>query len=245
MLSGKIIRLIAAAAAAFLLVGAIAVSGASKQNDQATQAMPQPAALHRILAHMDQAAGQVKSISAHLAYTTVTVLVNDRSTQAGELFFRKGKHLEMAIRFVTPDPKAIVFRRNKAEIYNPKTNQIQEYDLEKHANLVQEFLLLGFGSPVSELEQSYRFKYLGEQRLGGENTQALELTPLQQSISSHLTRVDLWVSEASWLPVQQEFFEPSGDYLIAAYSDVKLNPHLSRSDFDIHTSPGVQRMKMN
>ncbi|MGH9344204.1 MAG: LolA family protein, partial [Terriglobia bacterium] len=194
---------------------------------------------------MDGAAAQLKTVSARLSYTTVTVLVNDRSTQTGELFFHKGKSLEVLVRFLKPDLKVILFKHNRAEIYNPKINQIQEYSLERHADMLQQFLLLGFGAPISNLESSYHLKYLGEKQLGNETTEALELTPVEKSIAAQLTHVDLWVSKESWLPVQQEFFEPSGDYLIASYSEMKVNEHLKRSVFEIHPSGGATRVKMN
>lgn len=199
----------------------------------------------QVLAHMDEAALRLKTVSSRLSYTTVTVLVNDRSTQTGELFFRKGKNLEVMVRFLKPDLKVILFKHNRAEIYNPKVNQIQEYDLARHADLLQQFLLLGFGAPISGLQSSYRLKYLGEKHLNNQTTEAIELTPVQKAVAAQLTRVDLWVSEQSWLPVQQEFFEPSGDYLIAAYSEVKVNEHLKRSDFEIHPQSGATRVKMN
>lgn len=199
----------------------------------------------QVLSRMDDAAAQLKTVSAKLSYTTVTVLVNDRSTQTGELFFHKGKSLEVMVRFLKPDLKVILFKHNRAEIYNPKINQIQEYDLERHSNMLQQFLLLGFGTPISDLESSYHLKYLGEKQLGDETTEALELTPVEKSVSAQLTRVDLWVSEQSWLPVQQEFLEPSGDYLIASYSGMRVNERLKRSDFEIHPMSGATRVKMN
>lgn len=199
----------------------------------------------QVLSHMDEAARQLKTVSARLTYTTVTVLVNDHSTQTGQLFFRKGKRLEVLVRFLKPDLKVILFKHNRAEIFYPKINQLQEYDLEKHSAMLQQFLLLGFGTPISDLQGSYRIKPLGEKRLGDETTQLVELTPLEKSVAAQLTHVDLWVSETSWLPVQQEFFEPSGDYLIASYNSVHVNSHLPASVFKIHTPSGVQRVKMN
>lgn len=194
---------------------------------------------------MDSAARELKTVSAGLSYTTVTVLVNDRSTQTGELFFRKGRRMEVLVRFLKPEIKVILFKHNRAEIYYPKINQIQEYDLERHSNMLQQFLLLGFGTPISNLEGSYKVKTLGEKRLGNKPTQLIELTPLSKDVAAQLTHVNLWVSEASWLPVQQEFFEPSGDYLIASYSDMRVNRRLPASVFKIHAKAGVERAKMN
>lgn len=194
---------------------------------------------------MDDVARSVKTVFAKLTYTTVTVLVNDRSTQDGVLYFRKGKRPEVLVRFIKPDPKVILFKKNRAEIYYPKINQIQEYDLEQRRDLLQQFLLLGFGTESTELEESYHVQYLGEQKLGNLTTPVLELTPVAKDIASQLKKVELWISPESWLPIQQQFFEASGDYLIAQYSDMKTNEELGRSIFTIKAKPGTERVKMN
>lgn len=233
-------RLVSIAVAAAVLCSAPAVlarraSGLGRGDSPASE----------VLAHMDLAARDLRTVSAALSYTTVTVLVNDRATQTGQLYFRKGRRPEVLVHFTNPDEKVILFKNNHAEIYYPKINQIQEYDLEKHTNMLQKFLLLGFGTPISELEGSYKLQVLGERRLGNKATQLVELTPLSKEVAAQLTHVELWVSEASWLPVQQEFFEPSGDYLIASYSSVRVNRRLPASVFKIHAAKGVQRTKMN
>ncbi len=194
---------------------------------------------------MDDAAVQLKTISAHLTYTTVTVLVNDRATQTGEIFFRKGKRPEVLIKFSKPNAKVILFKKNHAEIYYPQINQIQEYDLERHRDLLQQFLLLGFGTESAQLETSYKVQYLGEKPLSGALTPVLELKPVQADVAAQLSKVDLWISPESWLPVQQEFFESSGDYLIASYSQVRVNIPLDSSVFKIRAKRGTERVKMN
>lgn len=225
-------------AACATLLGAVALVAGPRPRQASEGA-------NSIFAHMDSAAAELRTISAGLTYTTVTVLVNDRSTQTGELFFRKGRRMEVLVRFLKPELKVILFKHNRAEIYYPKINQIQEYDLEKHSNMLQQFLLLGFGTPISSLEGSYKVQALGEKRLGNQPTQLIELTPLRKDVAAQLTHVNLWVSEASWLPVQQEFFEPSGDYLIASYSNIRVNRRMPASVFKIHAKPGVERAKMN
>ena len=197
-----------------------------------------------LFSNMDGAARRVRSVSAQLAYTTVTVLVNDRSTQVGVLYYRKGHRPEVLIQFSGADGKEILFRRGTGEIYYPKMNQVQEYDLARHQNLLQQFLLLGFGTETSQLESSYELHYLGEKRLGNYMTALLELAPLDKDVKAQLKKIDLWVSEENWMPIQQQFFERSGDYLIARYSNLKVNPRMSPSVFKIK-APGAERLKMN
>jgi outer membrane lipoprotein-sorting protein len=204
-----------------------------------------PPDLSVILARMNDAARHLKSLSANVEYTKVTVLVNDKSTEEGRLFFRKGKTPEIRIEMQQPESKVILFKKNKAEIYLPKINQLQEYSLEQKSGLVEEFLLLGFGAETGELKKSYRLKYLKEEDLGGDTTAVLELIPRKESLASQLTKIQMWVSEESWLPAQEQFFEPGGDYLIALYKAVKVNLRIPSSTFEIHPAEGAKRVKMN
>ncbi len=200
--------------------------------------------LVEILSRMEETAKRLKTVSANLEYTKVTVLVNDRATEYGQLYFHKSKTPEILLNFEKPEPKVILFKRNKGEIYLPKSNQIQEYDLSRHSELVQQFLLLGFGTETGELKKSYHVKFLSEETLDGDTTAVLELVPLSESIAGQLTKVQLWISEESWLPVQQKFFEPSGDYLLTRYSAVKVNRRLPPSTFQIPGAEGAKRVKM-
>lgn len=204
-----------------------------------------PPALAEILSRMNDARKNLKTLSANLDYTKVTVLVNDKSTESGQFFFRKGKIPEMMMNMQKPDAKSILFKKNRAEIYLPKINQIQEYDLEQHSGLIQEFLLLGFGTETGELTRSYNVKFLNEEDLEGDSTAVLELTPRRESVAAHISKVQLWISEESWLPVQQKFFEPGGDYLIALYKGVKVNRQIPASTFQIVPAKGAKRVRIN
>lgn len=200
--------------------------------------------LGEILARMDDNSKHLRTLSANLEYTTVTVVVNDKSTEYGQLFFHKSKTPEILLNFQKPDPKVILVKKNKGEIYLPKSNQIQEYDLERHSELVQQFLLLGFGTETSSLKKSYDMKLLGEEDVNGDTTAVLELTPLNENVAAQLVKVQIWISEESWLPVQQKFFEADGDYLETRYTNVKVNRELPPSTFQIPAAKGAKRVKM-
>ncbi len=224
------------ALAVFLWAAAIPTGWAARNNEHLD--------LSQVLSHMNNSAHRLKTISAELEYTKVTVLVNDRSTEAGKMFFRDSKSPEILIDFKQPDSKVILFKKDKAEIYLPKINQIQEYDLSEHSSLIQQFLLLGFGTDTKELKKIYKISYLGEDQLGGDTTALLELLPRNEKVAAQLSKIHLWISEESWLPVQQKFFEAGGDYSIAHYSSVKVNRNIPSSAFRIHAAKGAKRLKM-
>lgn len=200
--------------------------------------------LAQVLARMNDAAKHLKTVTADLDYTTVTVLVNDRSTEHGQFFFDNPKNPEILIRFTNPDPKTFLYKHNEAQIYYPKLDRIEQYNLQRQSGLVQQFLLLGFGTDANALKSNYNLRLVDEQDLQGESTALLELTPKQPEVRSQLTKIQLWISEDSWLPAQQQFFQPDGDYLIARYLGVKVNRPLPGSIFHID-APGAQRVKKN
>ncbi|MCU1291246.1 MAG: outer rane lipoproteinsorting protein, partial [Bryobacterales bacterium] len=39
-----------------------------------------------------------------------------------------------------------------------------------------------------------------------------------------LTIVELWIQDNGYNPIQQMFYEPSGNYRKITYSDIRLNP---------------------
>jgi outer membrane lipoprotein-sorting protein len=200
--------------------------------------------LAQILSHMNETAKHLKTLSADLEYTKVTVLVNDFATETGQMYFRNAKTPDILIEFKTPAPKVILFKKDKAEIYQPKINEVQEFDLSKHTQLIQQFLLLGFGTESKEMRKVYEVKYLKEEQLGGDTTALLELTPRGGSLATQLSKIQLWVSEESWLPMQQKFFEAGGDYSVARYSSVRVNRNLPSSTFQLHAAKDAKRVKM-
>ena len=203
-----------------------------------------PPGLPEVMSHLNETAKRLQTLSANLEYTKVTVVVDDKSTERGQLFYRKSKPPQVLIDFKEPDPKVILLKKNRAEIYLPKINEIQEYDLERHAELVQQFLLLGFGTGSVELEAAYTVKLTGEEGINGDKTSILELTPRRENVAAQLAKVQLWMSEESWLPVQQKFVESSGDYLLTRYTGVQVNRQLPPSTFEIQAAKGVKRVRM-
>jgi outer membrane lipoprotein-sorting protein len=204
-----------------------------------------PAGLAEILDRMNDEAKRLKTVSANLEYTKVTVLVNDKSTETGKLLYRKGKNPEIRIDIQKPNPETILFRKNKAEIYLPKINQVQEYNLEQKSELVEQFFLLGFGSETGDLKKSYNVTYLKEEDIEGDTTALLEFLPRKENLAQQLVKIHIWISEESWLPVQQKFFESTGDYLIAHYTGVKVNLFLPGSAFELQPASDAKRVKMN
>lgn len=182
-----------------------------------------------LVERLNQSADNFKTLTAKIDYTKVTVVVDDKSTETGRLYYSKNRRV--LIEMLNPERKEILFTGNKAQIYYPKMGQIQEFDLKKHRALVEQFLLLGFGTKGNDLKDAYLITVLGETKVERNPNPVLhvKLTPKDERIRNQIHEIQLWFDMASWVPVQQKFFEVGGDYLITRYTEVKVNVRPSRS----------------
>ncbi len=120
--------------------------------------------------------------------------------------------------------RVLFFRGNKVLMYFFDSNTYQDYDLEKSGNLINSYLLLGFGSSGSDLSNNYEITYIGEESVNQIKTSKLQLIPKKKSVLEHLTKVYIWIPEVGANPVQQQFFEPSGNYRETTYPGLQVNP---------------------
>src|ERR1700692_4818454 len=198
--------------------------------------------LENILKQLDSQAADFHSLTADLERTKVTVVVNDKSTESGKISVRRDD--KMRIELTQPDPRTILRDGDDFYIYNPKIHRVEEYNLGKKKSLVDQFLLLGFGTPGSELKKSYSITLQGEETLDGHKVVLLELLPKSEDVKNQLSKIQLWFDESSWLPAQQKFYETgSGDYFIIQYKNIARNVRIADSEFKPHWPRGTSRVK--
>ncbi len=228
-----------------LLLGSFSPARASSHRHSSENESPAGVGkLAKVLSGMDRAAANFSSMAGHLDYTKVTVIVDDHSTESGDIFFEKSKgQTRVMIAFREPAEKYALFADGKVFLYQPKIAQVQEYQLSNRQDLLEQFLLLGFGTGGEEIQQAYRISYLGEEMLDGQQAYHLELLPNSAKVSTQLDRIELWISPESWQPLQQKFFEPSGDYLIARYTAVTVNGKLPGKTFRLPIQGKVQTIR--
>jgi outer membrane lipoprotein-sorting protein len=85
------------------------------------------------------------------------------------------------------------------------------------------------------LLKAYDVKYLGTEPAQGVNAEKLQLVPKSVKVRNNVERILLWIDPARGVSVQQQFFEPSGDYRLSKYSNIELKQKISDSVFKIKT----------
>ncbi len=196
-----------------------------------------------VLAKMDESAAAFRSMSGKIRKVTHTAVINDDSAETGVIRLKRQgpRDIRLLVEISEPEPKSYALQGRKAEIYYPKIQTVQEYDLGKQSQLLDQFLLLGFGTPTRELLNAYTLRIAGEQNVAGQTTACIELIPKSKKVLEHLKKAELWVSLADGHTVQQRFDEPSGDYRLATYTDVKWNSNLTDSELALKLPKNVKR----
>lgn len=199
--------------------------------------------LDSTLARMDKAALGFTGLTADIKSVSHTFIIKDTTEETGRMTLQRPKprQMQMLVEFTTPAPRAVAFAGRKVQMYYPKMNTVQEYDLGKQAALIDQFLLLGFGSTSTDLRANYDIKYGGESAAGGQSCDRLELTPKSAEARQHVSRISLWVSQANGQPAQLQVFMPSKDYRLITYTRVALNPSLGKGAASLKLPKGVKR----
>ncbi len=200
-----------------------------------------PTTLDGVLSQLDSEAESFKGLSADVERTKVTVVVNDKSTDTGTIVVRGDK---MLLQMKPPDARTVLKAGDSLFVYTPGLKRVEEYNLGKNRDLVDQFMLLGFGTRGSQLRESFQVSLAGEPALADKKTVELELIPKSQGVRNQFSKIQIWFDPSTWLPAQQQFFETgSGDYSIIHYSNVVRNPQIPDSEFKPHWPKGTEKVK--
>ena len=195
--------------------------------------------LDYVLSMMDRSAEDFKSLTAAIEHIKYTAVVKDTSTESGEIFVRKDS--KMRIDFQSPDPRTILRDGDKLYIYTPKINRVEEYNIGKNRAMADQYLALGFGTRTENLKKNYTVILAGEEDLDGHKAAVIELVPKSDDARKQISKIQMWVDEASWLPLQQKFFETgSGDYFLSHYTKVMKNLKLGDGKFKADWPKGTK-----
>jgi outer membrane lipoprotein-sorting protein len=195
--------------------------------------------LRRVIAQMDRTAADFRTTQAKFVWTQYTAVVNDiTDTQKGAVYFRRtGKQVEMAADInEPPPPKYVLFTGSKVEVYQPKIDQVTQYDTGKDRAAFESFLVLGFGGSGQDMLKSFDVTYLGTENVEGVDTAKLELIPKSEKARNTFNRIWLWIDPARGVSVRQKLFAPDGDYRLADYSDIRLHEKIPDSVFKLKTT---------
>jgi len=196
------------------------------------------AGLNRVLNQMDAAAKTIRTVEASVVWDEYQRVINDTDTEKGRIYSRRENgEIQVAVDFTDPDKKYVVYSGGKVQVYQPKIDQVNEYSAGKNRADVESFLVLGFGGGGHDLLKSFDVTYQGTEAVNGIQAAKLELIPKSTHLRNNIARILLWIDPDKGISIQQQLFEPGGDYRLARYSGIQINQKVPDNVFKLKTTP--------
>lgn len=204
----------------------------------------QAESLEAILARMDAAARQFHSFSAHMQRTDFTAVLNDSEVMNGAIRMKRDKAgVTGVMEFADPNAHTIAIAGHTLEIFHPKAVAVEIYDTTKYSTVMEQYLLLGFGTTAEELGKAYTAKVSGTETVSSFSATRIELTPKSAQALELVRKIELWVAEGQSNPLQEKITKASKDTILVLYSDIKVNPALPDSAFELKLPAGVKKLR--
>jgi outer membrane lipoprotein-sorting protein len=202
--------------------------------------------LQDVLRRMDQAAQTFKSLSADVHKTDYTAVFDETTQEDGnfKMMKRAKTGVVLLATFTGRDPRTLRVAGNKVEYFHPKANSVDEYDARKYTKSVDSILLVGFGVSSANLQKDYDIAVGGSETINGKKTTRLDLTPKSAERKKIFNMIQLWIPEDSGNPIQEKRLlgKENKDYNLLQFSNVKINPPLPESDFELNLPKDVKRI---
>jgi outer membrane lipoprotein-sorting protein len=100
---------------------------------------------------------------------------------------------------------------------------VTEFDLGKNRGDLETYVVLGFGGSGQDLVKTFDVRYAGPETINGIATAKLELIPKSEKVRNTYKQIFLWIDLERGISVQQQAFQPDGNYRLAKYSEIQVN----------------------
>jgi outer membrane lipoprotein-sorting protein len=212
---------------------------------------PASTPLEAVLKKMDTAAASFRATQADFEWDRYEKVIDEvDDIQTGTIYYRRaGKDIEMMADIkmegdeptkLKPEPKYVLFRDGKINIYLPKADQVTVYDAGKNRAEVENYLVLGFGGSGQDLVKSWDVTYVGPETINGVATAQLKLVPKSEKVRSTFSYILLWIDLERGVSVQQKLVSPQGDYRLARYSAIQMKEKIGDDVFKLKTTSKTQ-----
>ena len=219
-----------------LIAGALllAASGFAQQNELNWS-------MERAIKQLDH---QGEDFESMLAEADVEWKAQDGSSRSmqGRIFMNKDGEFRLTEK--SPKTGTVMLHRKTFYDYDPATSVVKEYSLSKHKNRLEPYVRLGFSSTGKDLQKDFLVSFIGEKEISGRRALGLELTPKKDSLRAVISKIELWVDEASWLPARQVISQAAGgETMTITYTGMAKNLSLNPDLFKVDWPKGTDRQR--
>ena len=216
----------------------VALSGATTA---AQQTASDSGNLAAVLKKMDNAAANFRTTQADFVWEQYQKVVDETDKQKGVVYYRRsGKDIEMMAEIKEPDRKFVLYRDGKLQVYQPKIEQVMVHPVGSSRSEIEAYLVLGFGGSGQSLTKAFDVTFEAPETIDNVATAKLQLVPKSAKVKNTFAKIFLWIDLQRGISVQQQFFEPQGDYRLAKYSNIRVNEKINDDIFKLKTTGKTQ-----
>ena len=182
-----------------LLAAAAAIGGSAEASETGWT-------LKSALKRIDKELKQLRGIRCEVQYAEVTASAPIEGS--GEFYFNFGGKARADIgganprTFLVVDPYLYIHDVNK--------RIVRTYELFKSHHRLAKYAVVGFFPSGTVLKQRFKVTLTGEATLDGTKVLRFLLVPKKDEFEGAISKIQLWVDQATWLPAQQKIFHAGG-----------------------------------
>jgi len=150
---------------------------------------------------------------------------------------------DVRIQINEPKKRTILVKGNDVILYDPEKATVEEFSRSRD-NRLEGFTVLGFSLTGKDIKKDFLVTFLGEDEILNRRVLGLELTPKKDADRELVSNIQLWIDQASWLPVRQIIkHTASGESITATYSGTARNLELNSALFKDKWPKGTKKVR--
>ncbi len=182
--------------------------------------------LREVLQRFDAAQARVTSISARFTERKEIGLFKNALLQKGQFFHTKPD--KFLWEYSSPDSKVLLMNGTSLVAYYPEQKEAEEIQTRLSRRLVRYF---GLGQIFADLQEYYNLALGTEPGVAG--TRLIVMTPRVKHLEKRLQDVRVWLDEQLMQVKQLEYRETDGDRTQFVFEDIRVNPEISATRYEI------------
>ncbi len=194
--------------------------------------LAQKGGLEEFLGRVNQKLATIETLSASFKQVRETDVAGQKMEAEGKLFLDKPR--KMLLDYERPERQKFLVNRSEVTVYVPSLNQAQKYSLSGRLETDELFV---FWEPLSKLQEHFSMTQV---RQKGTRLKYVELLPKDKTTWEGLKRITLGIDPDLLLPTFIDVEETGGDRVKMTLSNVKTNPKLDSSVFELRLPAGVE-----
>jgi len=198
--------------------------------------------LDSALKQIDSTTGDFRTAVADVELTAVDDVAAEPRTESGKAYFSGDGSFRFDLS--APEEKTLLCDGQDLFVYKPALGIVERYQLDKHPERLEPYASLGFLLTGKALTREYVVGLLGEEMVDEQKTLLLELTPKSDELRAKVSRIQLWIEQGSWLPLQQKIFHTGAVQSVTArYLHTSRNVPVDKNLFKAKWPRDTQTIK--